>query len=211
MSDQQQQGVTEQPAPRAGSVDATEQAKQSNEAPRTDEQKADGRLGGDAAHSVLGSPQNIKEMRAADAGRQMFSPQLTYRDDIPDSLLDDHPDLAGVPPEARKAALAEVREMAADLELSVAEVRDIREVRAILKDRPPSDEQRAAWREQALADLKKEFGDDYKAALRDARTLVKRDPRLVQILDGSDFGNHPKVVRMIVQSAHRARMAGRLK
>ncbi|KWW37664.1 hypothetical protein [Cupriavidus metallidurans] len=156
------------------------------------------------------APQNLKAERAADADRKLYSPQGTFRHAIPDNVLDQEQSVADVPPQVRRAVVAEMREMAADLGMTPQDVSNLRSVANSIKQ-APTDEQRVAWREEAVGALNREFGNDAAQVVRDAAKLAQRDPRVKQMLETRGLGDHPKIILQFARLARQARMQGRLK
>lgn len=68
-----------------------------------------------------------------------------------------------------------------------------------------------AWREEVVTRLNAEFGHGAKQALRDARALIAKDPRWIQMIDRRDAGDHPETVIFFARLAKQARSSGRLK
>lgn len=160
-----------------------------------------------------GIPEEVRELRENDRGRKMFSPQKTYEFDIPDDLLqvqDETPD--DIPAEAKAAAVAELREMAADMSMSGADARLlISRARASAEATPVQDVEAA--REQASKQLAKELGSEQaaKQALADAKALLARDPRMRTLVLTLGMGNDVQTIRTLAELARRERAKGRLK
>jgi hypothetical protein len=135
-------------------------------------------------------PDAVKALREADTARHMFSPAKAFAADLPDGSL------PGVD-------IAEAREVAADLGVEPA---DLREFRALANDTTEPDVE--AWRVQSH-EMLAERG--YTAADLDAaRQLARRDPRVMDYLNATGLGDHPKVVERFIHLARRARIAGTL-
>jgi hypothetical protein len=135
-------------------------------------------------------PDAVKALREADTARRMFSPAKAFAADLPDGSL------PGVD-------IAEAREVAADLGVEPA---DLREFRALANDTTEPDVE--AWRVQSH-EMLAERG--YTTADLDAaRQLARRDPRVLDYLDATGLGDHPKVVERFIHLARRARIAGTL-
>lgn len=136
------------------------------------------------------APAEVKAMRAADSDRRMYGAQGQYAALIPDDV----PDL-----DARAA-----REVAADLGASPAEIGEFVGVLRQQHATPATDEQRAAWRAEAVEDIKAR-GITH-ADLDAARALVARDPRVAELLDRTGLGNRADVIRAFVQLARKQRL-----
>ena len=69
---------------------------------------------------------------------------------------------------------------------------------------------RTAWRAEAEKSMREQYGTRYVSVMRDAQTLVHRDPVLCGLLDGG-AGDHPRVVALLVDAGQRARAAGKIR
>jgi len=159
-----------------------------------------------------GIPGEIRELRENDRGRRMFSPQKTYEYDIPDDLL--NLDEAGdddTPAEMKAAAVAELREMAADMSMSGADVRMLIGRARAAAANPAQDE--AAERSQASQQLAADLGSAKAAqqALADAKQLLDRDPRMRQLVLSLGMGNDVQTIKTLAELARRERTYGRLR
>lgn len=161
------------------------------------------------APTALDIPADIKAERDADFARSVYSPQVSLADAIPDTIAD-APALAHIPEPTRRAAVAELREMAADMGLGPDKVRSLAALDSLFAS-PPSAEQRAEWRAQSAAQMKQLYGEAADQMLADVRRYVARDPRRVAMLEHNGRGDHPDVVRILVEQARVARLEGRLK
>lgn len=155
-------------------------------------------------------PENIQTMRAADGARQMYSPQGTYASVLPDDLWAGDETAKAIPEPVQRAALAELREMAADVAMSSDDVRALQSIARQIPE-APSDADRIAWREQAVTRLNETYGNGAAQAFRDARAFIAQDPRRAKILDNKGLGDHPDTVLMVARLARQARMQGKLK
>ncbi len=155
-------------------------------------------------------PENIQTMRAADGARQMYSPQGTYASVLPDDLWAGDETAEAIPEPVQRAALAELREMAADVAMSNDDVRALQSIARQIPE-APSDADRIAWREQAVTRLNETYGNGAAQAFRDARAFIAQDPRRAKILDNKGLGDHPDTVLMVARLARQARMQGKLK
>lgn len=155
-------------------------------------------------------PENIRAMREADGARQMYSPQGTYASVLPDDLWSSDETAKAIPEPVQRAALAELREMAADVAMSNDDVRALQSIARQIPE-APSDADRIAWREQAVTRLNETYGNGAAQAFRDARAFIAQDPRRAKILDAKGLGDHPDTVLMVARLARQARMQGKLK
>lgn len=150
-------------------------------------------------------PPGIKELRESDEERRMFSPQGTFAETLPDSMLAEVPDLDD---KTKAAAVHEFRELAADLDLSPIDVRGLIDRASLLGKEAPDP---SAQQDEAVAALNAAFGDSAYQAWQDARALVARDPRVGQIIDALGLGDDPQTVMLLAHAARRQRTAGKLK
>jgi hypothetical protein len=160
------------------------------------------------------TPQDLRALRDADRDRAFFSPQRMYGADLPDSLFDNTTDENGniLPVEHRQAIAAEYREIAADLGLSSPDVRTFAATLKQVTANPPSDQEAQQWQADSQRWLQGKFGKDAPKALELAQKLVRRDPRVHALIHSAgEFGNHPKMVEMLVNAAQAEHRKGRLK
>lgn len=77
--------------------------------------------------------------------------------------------------------------------------------------RAPDEATEARWLAQCEDVLAREFGGAEAAARAAdlARAYVARDPRLVEYLEETRLGSHPRVVLAVAKAAHNARRAGK--
>lgn len=167
---------------------------------------------GDDDDDESGIPGEIRELRENDRGRRMFSPQKTYEYDVPDDLL--NLEEAGdddTPAEMKAAAVAELREMAADMSMSGADVRMLIGRARAAAANPAQDE--AAERSQASQQLAADLGSAKAAqqALADAKQLLDRDPRMRQLVLSLGMGNDVQTIKTLAELARRERASGRLR
>lgn len=153
------------------------------------------------------APAEVQALREADPNRRMYSAQDTYKTDLPLSLFEK---IEGddITPEAREHAAGVWREVAADLELAPA---DLRELVPVFQAERPSEEVQASNRSASLQWLVAEHGDRAGFALEAAQALVARDPRVAALLDHSGAGDDVRVVKKIVAAALRQVASGKLK
>ncbi len=142
-------------------------------------------------------------MRDQDGPRRLYSPQNTYADPIPDALFDHVVEIAEP---VRAAVVNELREISADLGLSVSDVANIRTRAAYLHKNP---QDAGEQQKEARHVLKAAFGDADRA-LQDARALAARDPRVRNLIHTMGLGNDPETLVMLTYAARRQRNAGRL-
>ncbi len=152
-----------------------------------------------------GTPEEVRALREADPARRLYSAQETYKADLPDEVFDSV-EGEGITPEVRQQAAATWREIAADLELAPA---DLRELIPVFQAPPPSAETQAANRAVAMQWLVDQYGDGAGAALEAAQALVARDKRVSMLLDRG-AGDDVRVVKKVVASALRQVASGKL-
>lgn len=75
----------------------------------------------------------------------------------------------------------------------------------------PSDEQRIAWRKEALKRAHGEYGEQAESMLNDARRFVAADPKRAAMVARNGVGDHPDMVLTLIELARRARRDGRLR
>jgi len=155
-------------------------------------------------------PENIRAMREADGTRQMYSPQGTYASVLPDDLWAGDEAAKTIPEPVQRAALAELREMAADVAMSNDDVRAMQSIARQITEEP-TEADRVTWREQAVTRLNESYGTGAAQAFRDARAFIAQDPRRAKILDAKGLGDHPDTVLMVARLARQARIQGKLK
>lgn len=155
-------------------------------------------------------PESIKAMREADGLRQMYSPQGTYASVLPDDMMTADEAVKHIPEPVQRAAISELREMAADVAMSSD---DVRALQSIARQIPstPTEAERAAWRSQAVARLSETYGDQANQVLQDARAFIAQDPRRARLLNAKALGDHPDTVLMVARLARQARIQGKLK
>ncbi len=153
------------------------------------------------------TPYHIAAAREETAG----GPGGTYRNHtgmetlIPDNYFDG----ADLPAEKRAAAVVELRHMLADTGLAPAEVSGLFQRSAIVRSEGKSDEQQ---RKEARGELQRVFGKDgADSALRDAATLIKRDPRFAKWIEKKGIGNDVETIIQMARAARSLRSQGRLK
>ncbi len=125
------------------------------------------------------------------------SPERLFHDAagelVPADIFDALTEVDGVPftPEARDAATAEIRSIAADLALSTSDLSIIKS--ALGTDIPPLAEA------DALARLRQEHGDQAATALTAAQRIARANPRLRNVLNATGLGDSPEVVALLAR------------
>ncbi|MEW6293903.1 MAG: hypothetical protein AB1544_11435 [Pseudomonadota bacterium] len=196
--------ATEQPAAQAPTAEApADQAQQQQQASNAEVQAEEAPDAAPEAPPAIEIPANIAEMRDQDGPRRLYSPQNTYADPIPDALFDHVVEIAEP---VRAAVVNELREISADLGLSVSDVANIRTRAAYLHKNP---QDAGEQQKEARHVLKAAFGDADRA-LQDARALAARDPRVRNLIHTMGLGNDPETLVMLTYAARRQRNAGRL-
>lgn len=192
-------GSTEQAAPPAQPAPEPPPVQE-----RTEEEVAE-TLFGDKTQPVQFDPVS-EEVRALrdDPNRRMFSPQETLRSALPDATeAPEGFDLA-----TTNKAMAEAREIAADLDLGPADINVLRTRAGQIQATAPSQESQV---EASIVALNARFGSDATQALRDARLLLQRDPRAARLIEGAGLGNDPQTVVMLAERARAQIAAGKLR
>ncbi|MDO9597258.1 MAG: hypothetical protein Q7J47_06010 [Azoarcus sp.] len=106
----------------------------------------------------------------------------------------------------RREVVNELRRMSSDLGFGNNDINEFLSRASVARNEDP-EAQRAA----ANVMLRRTFGDGAEAALADARALVKRDPRALQLLEGMGLGNDGETIVKLARQARRERARGRLK
>lgn len=169
---------------------------------------AAGVLYGDPPTVELDIPDEIRALREADRNRLLYEPAKHFSGVINDRTVELPDDM---PQAVKAAALAEVANMAADLGMSPQDVEALRVVGVACNAAPPGHEQRAAWQEEAVDRLNRQYGQGAAQAYRDAAAFAQRDPRVMAMLNEGGRGDHPDTVMIFARLARQARQAGRLK
>lgn len=144
-------------------------------------------------------PEHIAKLREG----QFYDPAMTFKQEI----AIENPEM---PPEQVEAVNVELRRMAGDVGLSSGQVKEVAGLMKAYAAEPPSDEQQAAWREEATSALSRQYGSWAHEALELARQLVQRDERIAALIDAHGLGNHPRVIATLVERAYGEQAAGRL-
>lgn len=153
-------------------------------------------------------PLEVAHLRESDPERKFFGAQSTHGD-VP--LEQAFAEVEGMTDEQRATAAHEWREIAVDVGVSPPDARHMLSEFQHALANPPTAETRAAWRTEADRRLSERFGADAPKVLADARRLVQRDPRVVQLLIRSGLGDSPDMVLRAAELAQRQRAAGKLK
>jgi hypothetical protein len=148
-------------------------------------------------------PDAVRELRD-DPLRRMFSPQGTYASVQLEEAMANLP-LDG---ETKAAEASEWREIFADIGASPQDARELVQAADIFTSQPMTPQRDAANVNAARQLMTQQFGADADQALADAQALVKRDPRLANILERSRLGNDPKTVVKVAQLARSAKLRG---
>lgn len=135
------------------------------------------------------APENVQALRQEDVAGKLYDRAAAY-----DGL--DFND-------GTKAILA-------DLGVTQAEARQIDTATRQMKQNPPDQQQIEQWQREADELLRYEFHGSEQGALKDARNLAARDPRVREFLEQSGLGDHPQVVLIMARRARRERLNGRL-
>lgn len=154
---------------------------------------------------VEGVPDAVKELRASDRDRVMFTAQQAYAD-VPTENAFLSPEINDTD---RARAGAEVRELFMDNDLTPPEAHQVLTLFKEVPTRPDSDTSKA-WAKDAHAQLQEQYGDEASAMLDLARKFIARDPRTVALLEQTGLGDHPEMVRLAVEAARRARARGQI-
>lgn len=140
---------------------------------------------------------------------RLYDSQAQYRESLPDRLVDEWGLIEADQREAVLEELAEFRELAGELQIGNSQVEMLLGLQSQFDD--VSQEQADAWCAETQQGLVREFGGTQASELlADARALVNQNPRLRAFLDDGARGNHPEVVRMLIDLARREKLAGRL-
>lgn len=152
------------------------------------------------------TPYAVQQARNEDSARRMFSATKAYSDSEVDWLL---PDAATLSEADRPAVLNELKEVAADYELSASELGQIRNWASIQKrDKPDAAKQQAEGRKRLAERYGKHRADQ---VLEDVRKLVGRDPRFSRLLDNHRLGDDPDLLMMMAEKAQSMRNRGKFR
>lgn len=148
-------------------------------------------------------PDAIRELRD-DPLRRMFGAQGTYASVQLEEAMKD----VATDPAIKTAAATEFREIFADIGASPQDARELVDAASRLHAEPMTPERDATNANDAIGALNREFGNDAASALKAARQMVTRDPRLARMLDASRLGNDPAVVVKLAYLARSQRARG---
>jgi hypothetical protein len=152
-------------------------------------------------------PPHIAELRKADADRAFFTEPPVSASAVASYL---EAAKGHVPDEQIAAAALELREIAADLDFTDADVTHVLDLARAARSEPLTPELHERWHQQAADALQRQYGTDAPRALDLARQLAKRDPRVLRMLNESGLGSHPDVVLRFAEKARALQARGRL-
>jgi len=136
--------------------------------------------------------------------RRMYPAERTFASVPVEAWL--NPQLS---PEERAAAAREMRETYADMSLRADEARDLHAVvDQITEQVTPETVQK--WQGEAANEAVQRYGAAADEKLALAVKLVRRDPSVVDFLEKTGLGNHPRFVSKFIELAERERAKGRL-
>jgi hypothetical protein len=154
----------------------------------------------DAAPALAEVPESVKALRDTPE-RRMFSAQGSF------STVQVQGEVS---PEVASAASTELREIFADVGASGNDAAEFLSLAAQMTAAPATPEARAELRASAIDAVNRQYGNDAKSAVDDARALVARDPRVAAMLASTGLGDHPQAVLKIIELARSAKMRGQL-
>lgn len=141
---------------------------------------------------------------------RMYDAQASYRESLPDRLVDEWGVIEADQREAVLEQIAEYRDLAGELQIGNGQVEELLGMQQQFDE--VTEDQAEAWRAESQQSLVREHGGAKASELlADARALVQQNPRLRAFLDEGARGNHPTMVRMVIDLARREKLAGRLK
>lgn len=140
---------------------------------------------------------------------RLYDPQAQFRESLPDRLVDEWGVIEAEQRETVLEELAEFRDLAGELQIGNSQVETLLGLQSQFDE--VTQDQADAWRAESTQSLVREYGARASELLDDARALVSQNPRLRAFLDEGARGNHPEVVRMVIDLARREKLAGRLK
>lgn len=190
-----------------GGPDTEQPAESEPREPSTEAEQAETLFAKPEAIAPLAEvPPEIQDLRGLPE-RRMFDAQSMLRD-VVQELTDEQCEAEGIDPAVARQATAEVREVAADLDLGALDVRALRTRVETLRSTPV---ETITQRESAVEALNREFGNGAKQALRDARALVARDGRVGKLVEAMGLGDDAETIVMLAKKARSQRVAGKLK
>lgn len=192
--------LADEPTKPATQPAAASTAAPANEAKATTESKPAAPAVAPAPGEV---PESIRELRD-DPLRRMFSPQTTFASVGLEEAMKHLPMGA----ETRAAEAAEWREIFEDVQASPQDARELVDAARRFDAEPMTPQRDMANVNSAIDLMNREFGNDAAKALADAQAMVKRDPRLVKILEQSRLGNDPTTVVKLARLARSQKQRG---
>ena len=153
-------------------------------------------------------PDSISELRS-DPARRMFSGASMYGNDVKlgEAPVDATPEMKA----AVETYNREVLEIYQDLEFNSDEAREVTELFQQHIAGPADAGTQVQWRAEADQALRRQYGDEAREALSLARTLVRRDPRVLHMLEVTGLGNHPQLVMKFAEKARSLHRRGKLR
>ena len=153
----------------------------------------------------------VAALRAADPSRQVYRDADQFGPNggtVRELALATNPAGSKSSLETQQVALAGVM---TDIGMSREDVSQLASFATAFAIKPPTDHERAGSQRAALRELRDTYGEGFDDALRDAKLMVLRDPRLAGLLDQTKLGDHPWVIARITELARAQRAAGKLK
>lgn len=186
-------------------ITPTDTAQPASEPPRqrSQEELAEAMFPKETPLQLAQVPPEVQALRD-DPARRLYSAQTSLKAAIPDATAAEE----GFTLQQTNQAVAELREIAADLDLGAQDVATLKQRAGQLRTNPT---EAAAQQEATVQALNARFGEQATQALRDARLLLKRDPRAARMIESLGLGNDPATVMLIAERARNQIMAGRLK
>jgi hypothetical protein len=112
--------------------------------------------------------------------------------------------------EMAQRALAELRSMAADLDLNTGDMAGVTEGLTFAQSIRGDPEKTITARESAVEMLNAEHGQEAALAARAARAYVAKNPKLGALLDRTGAGDSPQTIALIARRALSLHRAGKL-
>lgn len=150
-------------------------------------------------------PAGVAKLREDDMAARLYD-NTSYHS----STID--PDEFGVGQVAQDAA-REMGRIVNDMNMDGADASQFLGVIKYMRANPPTDAQNSQWQREAykrLLNLNNNDETQVRADLALATTLIKRDPRVAELVSGAKAENHPDLVDMFVRIARSERLKGRL-
>lgn len=203
------------PAPAAAAAAAPSAAPSPSKAQANDDTKP----GGDAAPERRAEPRVDPELQALrqDAAECLYSRPEAERT-VPENLLEAavgaqvevDGKMVDFTEDLARHGVAELRTLAADLNLSTTDVAAMTEGLLFAETIKGDEQKTIAARESAVDLLNAEHGEDAALAARAARAFVAKNPKLTQMLVRTGTGDSPQVVAVIARRALALHKAGKL-